>query len=453
MSAGFGEDFFGGIHGDVEDAGDVFCFCGGDDVRADETVTDEVFGHFGVDAEASGEVGGGAVDAAFEFLVGAFVFFDLDVPAHEVFGEADVLAVAADGLGEVFFADADEDAAIDWVDGDFVVADLSGFEGVLEEGLGVIAPLDDIDLFVIEFADDVFDASAAHADAGADWVDLGVCGEDGDFGTVACFAGDGADFDGTVGDFADFAFEEAFDEVGVGAAEDDFGAAGAVFDGDDVEAEAVADGVVLGGDAFLFGDDAFEFAEVHDDVAFFEAADGAVDDIAGAVFKFLVDEFFFFLADALHHGLASGLGGDAAHVVRGDFDVDFVADGWFGGEFLFFGDFTSDGDADFLVGLGDFFDDEEFGDGFDGAFGWIDVDAEFACWTDDLAGGCEDGIGEGLHHFVAGDAFFSFVEIEDGQEFAGHKSGCGVKTKKRESLPAFLRMCTLMVFWCPSTRD
>jgi hypothetical protein len=72
--------------------------------------------------------------------------------------------------------------------------------------------------------------------------------------------------------------------------------------------------------------------------------------------------------------------------------------------------------------------------------------AEFAGWADDLAGGSEDSIGEGLHHLFAGDAFFSFVEIEDGQEFAGHKSGCGVKTKKRESLPAFLRMGTLMVF-------
>ena len=328
--------------------------------------------------------------------------------------------MAADGFGEFIFADFGEDAFIDGVDDDFVVGDGGGFEGVFEEFLGVVAPLDDVDFFVIEFADDVFDAGAAHADAGADGVDFGVGAPDGDFGAVAGFAGDGADFYGAVGDFADFAFEEAFDEIGVAAAEDDFGAAEAVFDGDDVDAEAVADVVVFGGDAFFFGHDAFEFAEVHDDVGFFEAADGAVDDFAGAVFVFFVDEEFFFLADALHHGLAGGLGGDAAHVPRGDVDFDFVAD------FGVFFDFAGGGEGEFVVGGGDGFDDHEFGFGFDAAFDGVDVDAQLAGGADAFAGGRQNSGGESLDHFVAADSFFFFVVFKDGEKFAGH-NGKGLK--------------------------
>jgi hypothetical protein len=99
-------------------------------------------------------------------------------------------------------------------------------EGVGHEGLDVGAPLDDVDLFAGEFADDVLDALSAQADAGADGVDLVVVGMDGDFGAEAGFAGDALDFDGAVGDFGDFEFEEPLDEVGIGAGEDDLGALG-----------------------------------------------------------------------------------------------------------------------------------------------------------------------------------------------------------------------------------
>ena len=45
-----------------------------------------------------------------------------------------------------------------------------------------------------------FTRAPAHADAGADGIDLVVRAPDGDLGAVAGFAGDGLDFDRAVGD-------------------------------------------------------------------------------------------------------------------------------------------------------------------------------------------------------------------------------------------------------------
>ena len=92
------------------------------------------------------------------------------------------------------------------------------------------------------------------------------------------------------------------------------GPRGAVFHGDDVGAEAVADVVILGLDPLAGGHDGLEFAEVDDDIRALEPADGAVDDLAGAVLELVINHLLLHLADALHHRLLGGLGGDAAEI-------------------------------------------------------------------------------------------------------------------------------------------
>jgi hypothetical protein len=79
------------------------------------------------------------------------------------------------------------------------------------------------------------------------------------------------------------------------------------------------------GHAFAVGQEGFVAAEVDDDVRAFEAADGATDDIAGAVLELGEDELLFSPAQVLHERLLGVLGGDAAEVGRGDFFLDLVA--------------------------------------------------------------------------------------------------------------------------------
>ena len=85
-----------------------------------------------------------------------------------------------------------------------------------------------------------------------------------------------------------------------------------------VEAHAVAYAVVFVGHALAGGHDALEFSEVHEDVPFLKAADGARDQIAGTVLELVVQHFLFGIQQFLEHRLACGLHGDAAEALGGD---------------------------------------------------------------------------------------------------------------------------------------
>ena len=75
---------------------------GGDDPGGDE-------GGRGVLAEvgAGDHVVDGLLDLGVELLLGTLVLLDLHIPAHELGGEAGVLAAATDGLGELRLIDGD----------------------------------------------------------------------------------------------------------------------------------------------------------------------------------------------------------------------------------------------------------------------------------------------------------------------------------------------------------
>ena len=177
--------------------------------------------------------------------------------------------------------------------------------------------LDDVDLLAAELADDRLHAGAAGADAGADRVDLGVRGRDGDLRAVARLAGKGLDLDGAVGDLGHLELEEPADELRAGAGQDDLRAPGGVLDLEKEAADAVARLVLLARDLLLGGHDRLGLAEVDVDVVALPAADGAGHDVADLVLEVVVDAVLLELAQALHHGLAGGLGGDAARGSRG----------------------------------------------------------------------------------------------------------------------------------------
>src|SRR5690606_38980363 len=168
-------------------------------------------------------------------------------------------------------------------------------------------------------------ARAAQADAGAHRIDLLVVAPDGNLGAVAGLAGDAPDLDRAVGDFGDLRLKATADEIRMGAGKDDFQAATLVLDGEDVGADAVADVVLLRLHAFAGRHHALELAEVDQHVAAVEAADGAGNDVAGAVLELLVDHLLLRLAQTLHHRLFRGLHGDAAEILRRHVELELVA--------------------------------------------------------------------------------------------------------------------------------
>src|SRR5262249_52886414 len=133
--------------------------------------------------------------------------------------------------------------------------DVGRLQGVGDHDLEAVVPADDVDALAVEFVDDVLDAAAADADAGADGVHLQVDGADGDLGAVAGLAGDGLDLDGVVGDLGDFLLEEAAHEVRVVPAEDDLDALAGLADLHDDGLDGLADMVRLAGDRLGAGQD------------------------------------------------------------------------------------------------------------------------------------------------------------------------------------------------------
>ena len=93
------------------------------------------------------------------------------------------------------------------------VGDLCGVECALDEERLVVGEGDDVDVLVVEFADDAVYAAALDTDAGTYGVDAVVVGFDGHLGPFAGDAGDAADADEAFSHFGDFVFEQAL-EVG-----------------------------------------------------------------------------------------------------------------------------------------------------------------------------------------------------------------------------------------------
>ena len=236
---------------------------------------------------------------------------DVDVPAGEPGGQADVLTALADGQGKLIFIDDDGCPAEFKAKRHF--RHFGGLEGVADEHLAGFVPADDVDFFTAEFIDDVLDSASANADAGADGIHLGVDRADGDLGAVARLARQGLDFDRSLADFGNFALEEPADEFRMAAAQNDLDGAGRIANFQNQGLNALADLVDFAGNLLAARHDPLDVSQEGDDHGvLLEAGDGSGDDGADAVFVFLVDASAFVLADELDHDLLDGLGADAA---------------------------------------------------------------------------------------------------------------------------------------------
>jgi hypothetical protein len=129
-------------------------------------------------------------------------------------------------------------------------------------------------------------------------------------------AGDRADLDDAVVDFRHFHGEQLDHELRMGARQEDLRAALLAAHVIDIGAHAVAITEGFARDQFVAADDAFAAAEIDDDIAVFDALDGAVDDLADAILEFVVLAVALGFAHFLHDHLLGRLGGDTAEIDR-----------------------------------------------------------------------------------------------------------------------------------------
>src|SRR2546430_5236345 len=100
---------------------------------------------------------------------GRSVAVNVDLPAGQPRSEPRVLALLADGERKLIFIDGNLDALLLRIEDQ--VLHLRWLERLEHEFLRVRAPANDVDLFVVQLADDVFHPRSPHANARADRID------------------------------------------------------------------------------------------------------------------------------------------------------------------------------------------------------------------------------------------------------------------------------------------
>src|ERR1019366_2394341 len=148
---------------------------------------------------------------------------------------------------------------------------------------------------------------ALHADAGADRIDVFVAGLDGDLGTLAGLARDGANHDRAVVDLGDFGLKKIGNQLRGGARDDDLRALGGAVHFEKDDADALADGELLEAGLFTLGAAGFGPAEIVDHVLAFDPLDGGVQHFLFAVGVLVEDGVALGFADFLEYDLLGQL--------------------------------------------------------------------------------------------------------------------------------------------------
>src|SRR4030095_6612503 len=175
----------------------------------------------------------------------------------------------------------------------------------------ILRPLDDVDLFAAQLADDRLDARALHADARAHRIHVALTRVDGDLRAIARFAYSAADYHGAVVDLGHLLCEELDQQCGIGARQHDLRPLGAAVHALDHGADALARRVALGARLLLARQHRVDAADLDNQIAALEALDRAVDHLADALVVLGEDVLALRLAHLLEDDLLGGLRGDA----------------------------------------------------------------------------------------------------------------------------------------------
>src|SRR5438094_6135794 len=190
----------------------------------------------------------------------------------------------------------------------------------------VARPRHDVDLLAAQLLHHRLHARTAHADAGADRIDVAVVGGDRDLRPPARLARRALHLDDALVDLGHLLLEELDQQPRGGAREDDLRPLAGELDVEDVGADAVALAVALARDLLLLGEDGVGAPQVHDDVFLLEALHDAGEELALPPLELVVDDVPLGVAHALDDVLLRGLGSDATELLGRELGEQLVAD-------------------------------------------------------------------------------------------------------------------------------
>ena len=179
----------------------------------------------------------------------------------------------------------------------------------------------------------------------------------------------------------------------------------------DIGADAVAIAVHFARDQLVAADDGFTAAEVDDDVAIFDALDGAVDDLADTIDVFVIHALALGIAHLLDDHLLGRLGSDAAELDGRQWLADEVADLGIG--IALYGI----GQCDLLGGLFDRLDHFAQAGELELAGARVDLGTDLGFGAVAGLGRLLDGILHGCDHDHAVDRLLAGDRIGDLQQF------------------------------------
>ena len=256
-----------------------------------------------------------------QFLVSRFGK-DVYFPAQQLGRQLDVLALTANGVGQLIVGHNDFQQVFVLIHHD---AGNSGRgQRVARVRGNVLAPDHNIDALAVQFLNDILNARAANAHAGAHRVHIAVAGEHGHLGPAARVAGNAHNLDNAVVHFGHFALEQGGHIIAVAARDNDLRPAPFLAHVNEQGFHPVAALEVLTGNLLFFGQKGLGAAEVDDPAGLVAALDDAGHDFAHAVLVFFVNNFLLGVAHSLDDDLLGRLGGNAPQILNFQAKAHFV---------------------------------------------------------------------------------------------------------------------------------
>ena len=249
--------------------------------------------------------------------------------AGETGGQAGVLALLADGQGQLIVGHQDPEGllALDGGHGNHV----GRGKGRRHKLGGILGPDHDVHLFTPELVHHSRHTGASGTHAGANGIQVFVHRMDRQLGAGAGLPGHGLDFHFAGGDFGDVQLEQPLHQARMGPGHDDLGPPVAAADLHHVDPDQVALVVELALDLLVVGQVgvgavvALADADGHIPGVGVDPQDGAGEDLMLLGGELVEDHAPFGFPDALDDDLLGGLGGNPAEGLGLDLLVDQVA--------------------------------------------------------------------------------------------------------------------------------
>jgi hypothetical protein len=190
------------------------------------------------------------------------------------------------------------------------------------EILGALTPCDDVDLFPIQFVDNILDSSASHSNTGSNGIDAFLSRSYSNLRSQPRLSGNRLQFDEAGGHLRYLQLEQAFNQSYVRPRNDELRSCRSLQHFNQVDLQALTGPIVLRGHLFVRQKECLRFAEVDNHGSLLDSLDNTRDKLILAIDERVVDQISLSLTQTLQNDLSGGLGSDAPKVVGGNIDSD-----------------------------------------------------------------------------------------------------------------------------------